>query len=179
MSAAEPPVRRSRRPALIGVVVVLLVVAALVAYPAIGYVRGSWHWKKAHAAMQARDFRTAEQHLEVCRRVWPENAEVALISARNARQASDLSAARGFLADAHQLQCSKEQLDLEETLLNIQSGTDYSAIGRLLESVQRGDPNSVLIFEVLVPGALHALDFALAAECLDRWVNIEPKSGRP
>lgn len=178
MTLAESHARPGRSRMVASIIVGLLLIAAVSAYPAAEYLRGSWHWKKARAAIAARDFRAAEEHLDACRRQWPDSAEVAFVSARNARQAGDRGAASSFLADARRLNWPPEQVDLESALLAIQGGTDYSAIGRLMDSVRRDHHDSALILEVLAPAALKALDFALAADCLDRWVHIDPNNPR-
>src|SRR5947207_783948 len=131
MSVAERPARRGRRRVYVGLGLALLAVAGLAAYPATGYLRGSWHWKKARAAIAARDFRVANEHLEACRRQWPDSAEVAFASARNARQAGDVKAARSLLADARRLNWAPDQLALEAALLDLQTGRDFSHVGRL------------------------------------------------
>src|SRR5438105_2807945 len=118
MTVAERPARRGKRRVFFGLALALLALVAIGAYPAAGYIRGSWHWKKARADIAARNFHAAQEHLDACRREWPESAEVAFVSARSARQAGDLPAARRLLADAHRLKWVPEQLELEDALLD-------------------------------------------------------------
>ena len=179
MSAVPRPTRRLNPRVRIGLILVLLALIAVVAYPAVGYLRGSWHWRKAQTAIAARDFRSARDHLDACLRTWPESAETAFIAARTARRAGDFPAAARLLADARRLGWVQQQVVLEDALLQIQNGTDFSGIEFLRLCVRKDHPDSILIFEVLTPAALRAIDFALATECLDLWVKLEPTNPQP
>src|SRR5262245_50785408 len=155
----------------VGVIAALLGLIAILLYPAVEYVRYSWHWRKAQSAIAAHNYRAAQEHLDVCRRAWPDSSETAFLAARTARRAGDLQTAEARLADARRLEWVPQQLDLEAALLQVQHGNYTPVVGYLLSCVRRDHPDSLLILEVLEPAALAALDMPLAQECLDLWLK--------
>jgi len=179
MSPLHRPAWLANPKVQVGLIVALLALIAILSYPAVEYVRYSWHWRKAQSAIAAHHFHDAQNHLDICRRAWPDSGETAFVAARTARRAGDLQTAEARLADARRLEWVPQQLDLESALLEVQHGNYAAVVGYLLSCVRREHPDSLLILEALEPAALRALDLPLAKECLDFWVKLDPANPQP
>src|SRR5579859_2266533 len=134
MSRFYRPVWLANPRVQIALIVGLLVLIGITGYPAVGYLYGSWEWNKAQTAIRSRDFKTAQKHLAACMREWPDSAETAFAAARIARRAGDLDNAKRLLKTAKDLKWIPEQIDVEQSLIEVQQGNFDPVAGFLLRS---------------------------------------------
>jgi tetratricopeptide (TPR) repeat protein len=117
-------------------------------------LRAAWHWREAKKAIDHGDFRGAEDALHYCISIWPSSAETHFLLARTARRAGDLDEARARLGEARQLNGAGDAIELEELLLQAQSGSIIQVEPRLRELLAAGHADEPLILEALVRGCL-------------------------
>jgi predicted Zn-dependent protease len=178
MFAAARTVRRGAvRPKSILLIVVLAALGAGL-YPIGYYAVGEYRYHQALAAIERKDFAEARRYLDACIRQWPDSAETRFLAARTARRAGDLESAQRLLKDAERLGWVRDAIDLERTLLMVQSGNHHAVSSILLEAVHRHHPDSLLILEVLTPATLRVFEMDVAIACLDAWVELEPNNAQ-
>jgi tetratricopeptide (TPR) repeat protein len=60
----------------------------------------------------------------------------------------------------------------------VQNGEVEEVAGPLVDSVEKGDPDSPVILETLARAFMHRLRYRSALACLTRWIEIRPDSAR-
>jgi predicted Zn-dependent protease len=158
----------------------LLIALALLAGLAAGgfalagpQVRAWYHLRAARSALQAYHNPQALRHLETCRRVWPENPDVLLLSARAARRAGAYDEAQRHLEKYQHLRGIDDAGSFEELLLTAERAVDQVApLGR--RYVEQDHPDSPLILEALTRGYLRQYRLGEANFCLEQWLKRQP-----
>ncbi len=172
------PFRVAARRPLVTAALVFIGLAAAAAGAGVWYVHTQW--QEARDALAKDRPKEALARLEICLTVWPNDPEVRLLAARAARLTGDL---RG--AEAHLNRCLKlsggatEPVQLEFLLLRVQSGELEQVAGALVDSVEKGHPESPLILETLSRAYMHRLRHRSALACLSRWIEVQPDNPKP
>ena len=153
---------------------------ALLAATAVGlWYLGEWTWglyqyRQAVAAIQQRDFPAALVHLQTCRKVWPRDGNLWLLSAQTARRAGDFSAAEEMLAVAKRQGVLTRDLHVESSLLTAQQGR-YAAVEDFLhERLKTYRPDFPLIAEVVSAELMRTYRLAEARQVLADWISVQP-----
>ncbi len=158
----------------------LLVALVLLAGSAAGfYVYALHQWDAAREAL--RQVRAEEAHpmLDFCLRVWPRSVQVRLLTARAARMHGELDVAEQHLNRCLKLAGPTEAIQLEFLLLRVQLGEVEEVAPMLVDSVEKGHPESELILETLAGAYMNNLRYRPALRCLDRWLKLAPDSAQP
>jgi tetratricopeptide (TPR) repeat protein len=137
-------------------------------------LRAAWHWREAHKAIDHGDFHAAEDSLHYCASIWPSSAETHFLLARTARRAGDLDEARAQLGEARHLNFAGDPIDLEERLLQAQSGNITQVEPRLRELLAAGHADEPLILEALVRGCLYYNFTTDACRWSGLWTERHP-----
>jgi predicted Zn-dependent protease len=153
---------------------VLLVAAGLAA-------TGTWVWFNHHLGAARSELArghnaAALAHLNRCRLIRPDDAEVMLLSARVARRSGSLDEAEALLDRYAEQHGQDEGLVLERLLLRTQRGELEETGPAVLARVRAGGPDATLCREALVTGMLYRFLWADADRYLDEWVSAEPDS---
>jgi tetratricopeptide (TPR) repeat protein len=120
------------------------------------------------------DFVRARQHFERSLNVWFWSSETQFAAARSARRSGDLAAAANHLRAVQNIGGHDDGVDLEFTLLRLQQG-DVKSVERGLEGLlERNDPDTIPILEVLTPAYIQSYQLDKALECTRRWLEREP-----
>jgi tetratricopeptide (TPR) repeat protein len=152
--------------ALLGVAVA----AGLLAYPRIK----AWnHLRAARAAVVACHNPQAIRHLQACLRVWPEDPEVLLLTARTARRARAYGDAERSLQKYQQVRGLDAACSFEQLLLSAERTVDQVA-DVCWRHILQGHPDEPLILEALARGYLRQYRLPEARGCLDRWLKSQP-----
>jgi predicted Zn-dependent protease len=157
---------------------------ALLALSLAVIAAAAWQgWVQIHALRQWRaagdDLRrhqplAALARLHDCLDAWPSSGEPHFLAAGAARLASEFDEAARLLSAAERLGWPEEATRFERACLRGQTGDFPTAEAYLWECVVRGHPDAPLALEVLVPAYLASFQMDRAAECLDRWGELEP-----
>src|SRR5262249_50069867 len=138
------------------------------------HIWAEWHYRQAERALQQRDFAGAQAHLAQCLTVRRNSPEVHFLAARTARRAGVYDEAERHLSAYKRLNGVPQALELEAALLRVQRGEVSRFEGYLLDCVDKGHPESVLILEALTRGYMKTFRLAEAAHCLQLWLEREP-----
>ncbi len=106
---------------LVGLILAILVLAAgawIVGWRAYGW----YHLRAGNAALQVDHCRVALEHFQASLRVWPEDADVLLLTARAARRRGDLATAEHFLSQCEAAPAVADRAILERVLLRAMRG---------------------------------------------------------
>jgi tetratricopeptide (TPR) repeat protein len=115
----------------------------------------------------------AVRHLKDCLDVWPQDADILLLTARAARRARTYADAEIALEKYQHLRGLDEALSFEQLLLAAERGEDQ-AVETCRRFIEQGHPNESLILEALARGALSSYHVMDARACLDRWLKVDP-----
>jgi tetratricopeptide (TPR) repeat protein len=165
-----------RHPALVLAAVSLLALA--------GYILGRRHYGQYHLAAARRalaiyHFQEAREHLAVCRRLWPKDADVAFLAARTARRAGDLKEAAAILSLCEELRGTSDELTLEWALLRVQAGDlPRSVEDTVWARLREREPEAPLILEALIQGYLYSYRLGHALDCAERLLGRQPENVR-
>lgn len=165
-----------RRPLL-----ALLLLVGLVAGAGLGLWRYSaYQWRAAQAALREDRPAEARERLNFFLTVMPRNPEVHLLAARAARLTNDLNAAEAHLNRCLQIQDgATEGVQLEFLLLRVQTGEVDEIAPVLVDTVQKGHPESRVILETLAAAYILRLRYKPAYACLSEWIELEPRRAKP
>ena len=177
--ALRLPVRTAlavrRRPRLTSFVVLAVVAGAGLG---VWWYAGT-QWRAAQQALKQERPAEARERLAVCLRVWPRSPEVLLLAARAERLSGDLPAAEARLNRCLELQGPTDAVRLEFLLMRVQSGEVDELTPVLIDSVEKGHPESPVILETLARAYILQLRYKPAFGCLSRWSEVEPENARP
>lgn len=127
-----------------------------------------YHWAKAQEALEADDFPRAQAELMPCIETWGTSGEARFVMARTCRRAGDFISAREHLRESRRLGWPTEALQLEEQLVQAQSGLVAAVEPALRRLLARGHTEEPLILEALAAGCLQC-NFVVEAH---RWTSI-------
>ncbi|MBL8813275.1 MAG: tetratricopeptide repeat protein [Planctomycetaceae bacterium] len=167
--AQTPSGQRVRRtiPGWIPVVVTVAVCLAITWYGG-RYVLAS-RWKsQAELALRWGRIKESRGHLNRCLNLFPNDGSALLIAARAAERDHDAASANRFLERA--ALTLPDDVALERTLFRMRQGDLGDAAGMLdgIES-QLDDPQSSIILDAIIEGALQSSQTAIAERALSFW----------
>jgi predicted Zn-dependent protease len=165
--------RTRRRPRLLVVVLVPLLGLAAGLGLVSPYLRGWYHLRAARSALDSYHNPQAVHHLQACLRVWPENPEVLLMSARAARRAGAYDEAERGLEKYRRARGVDDAGSFEELLLTAERAVDQAA-PLCRRQVEQDHPDSPLILEALARGYMRQYRLGEAHLCLDFWLEKQP-----
>ena len=138
------------------------------------HVRAWRHYQAALEAVEKHDLVAVRDHLAVCLGVWPSSGEMHLLAARTARQAGAYDEAENHLKECLRLGWPAEEISLERDLIGVQRGELGSGETRLLQLVEQGHPDALLILEALCHGYIQSYRLPEASRCLELWLERRP-----
>jgi tetratricopeptide (TPR) repeat protein len=129
---------------------------------------GQCHFRAAEQSMARHQFADARAQLAECLRVWPSDGDTLLLAARAAERDGDTAEADRLLTAAEA--GNPAGVTLERNLRRLRAG-DLSDATRYFTTAdtRRGEPDSKLILDGLIVGALKAGQFDYARRCLTLW----------
>jgi tetratricopeptide (TPR) repeat protein len=166
------PLARSRRRLLAAVVLLgLLGAAAFLARP---HLAAWYHFRAARSALDRYHNREAIQHLQICLKTWPADAEALLLAARIARRVGNYVEAEIALNKYQAQRGYDGAAALERILLHAESGEVDRAAGCCKYWIDQGHPDAPFIFEAMVRGYVHAYRLPEARRLLKHWRQTQP-----
>jgi tetratricopeptide (TPR) repeat protein len=127
----------------------------------------------AERALERRDYATASAHLEECAKRWPRDPRVLFLAASTARRAGLYPQAEEHLRACQRLQGPTDAIALERALIRVQQG-DPAVEPYLKTRAERGDPDTLLIWETLIQVYVQSHRFFEALDLLDRYLERRP-----
>jgi len=155
------------------------ILGSLVCFFAYPHLRAYYHWRQAEAAVEQLDFVSAREHLETCLKVWPDSAETHFHLARVCRRAREVDSAAKHLSEAERLGYAGRETALENLLLQAHSGDVRQVEETLVQYLQTGHREEVLIFEALLEGLLQIHYLPEAERWSTVWLERYPHDWRP
>src|SRR5262249_34329503 len=125
-------------------------------------------------ALERHRLSDAREHIRLCLIVWPNSDEAHFLAGRAARRALDFKHAEKHFREYQRLLGKTPGLMLEETLIQVQQGQVDKFEGFLRREVDKGNPDSPLIFEALVEGYMRLHRLLEASTCLAVWEKLQP-----
>jgi tetratricopeptide (TPR) repeat protein len=163
--------RNQRRRLAVGVLLGLLVFAAIWILPHLS----SWyHFRAARLALNCSHHREAIEHLRICLKTWPADAEVLYLAARISRRISNAVEAEIALNKYEALRGCDDAAALERTLLRAESGDVDRTIALCKRWIEQRHPDAPFIFEAMIRGYLHAYRLPEARLLVQRWREAQP-----
>jgi tetratricopeptide (TPR) repeat protein len=155
-----------------------LAILGALAIPAAYYSWGWWHWFAGLNALERYHNEAAQEHLQVCRRVWPDSLPITLLLARAARRQGEFAAADQYLRTCEQRGPSAtDEVVLERALLRAAGGDLPEQVEEYLLSRAEHDPFAApLVWEALAAGYTRVYRVLEALACLDRWQARDPEN---
>lgn len=141
-------------------------------------VRASHDLREGEAALSRDDLAAARDRLAACLRTRPRSGEAHFFFARACRRAGDLAQAARSLQEAERFKWDPGAVELERALLAAQGGNVAGAEKYLARCVAEGHPDSLLIFEVLVPPYIKDHRLTEARAYLLKWVEQKPDAAQ-
>src|SRR5262249_51682792 len=137
-------------------------------------------WEEAQTALAQGRPGEARSRLAVCLFVWPGDLEVHRLAARAARLSGDVQSAEAHLKKCLKLHGGATQaVQLEFLLLRVQTGEADEVAPILVDSVEKGHPDSPIILETLAGAYIHRLRYNSAYAFLSRWIELQPDAAKP
>lgn len=168
---------------LIWIAIALLVSAATI-WAGYSFVYPDWRANRAlesaRKAAADSDYEQAREHLRVLLRFWPRSALGHFLMARTSRESDDLAAARHHLAEAKGAGWARDDLELEEHLIEAQEigprGENEKALHAL---VLARHPSEREILEGLAKGYRNVQQPVAAMRWLAIWIERFPEDWLP
>jgi len=138
-----------------------------------------WHFRPdprlaaAEQALRRRDYAGAYALLESCLERRPDDANLQFLAGRTARRAGLYDQAAQHLRACQRLQGESSSLTLEYALMRAQRG-DLRDESYLRARAAADDPDTLLIWEVLIQQYLDSYRLFEARDCLDRYLERRP-----
>jgi tetratricopeptide (TPR) repeat protein len=143
------------------------------------YGSAAYAWRQARVDYAARRYDEAAGRLAFCRRVWPRDPALLLLSAQASRQARDYVAAEDFLNRYIGTNPeSRGDAQIEFLLIRLLTGDDEAA-EPLFALVDQGHPASAAILEAASLSYMRRLRYLPANASLSRWAELCPDSATP
>lgn len=139
-----------------------------------GYGWAVYTWRQARVNFEAKRFDEVERGLGYCRRIWPDDPELLLLSAKTSRRRGDFESAQQYLNRFFQTGPeSRDEAQIESLLLRIQMGDDEAA-DPLFALVEQGHPDSPAILDTISMSYMKRLRYQAANACLSKWIELCP-----
>jgi tetratricopeptide (TPR) repeat protein len=164
-----------RRPRLTLVLALLVVAGSGVGL----YAYARHQWQLALTALKLERIVEARSRLDFCLSVWPWSPEVHLLAARAARLTGDVEAAESHLNRCLRLENgATEGVQLEFLLLRVQRGEVDEVAPALIDTVEKGHPETPIILDTLTKAYVLRLRYKPASACLTRWIELYPDAAK-
>ncbi len=165
--------RRPRR--LLGVAGLLgLLGAALVL--SRPHLAAWYHRRAARLALNQYHSREAIEHLQLCLKTWPADADALLLAARIARRIGNYLEAEIALKKYEAQRGSDDAAARERILLRAQRGDVEQTAGWCKHWIEQSHPDVPFLFEAMIRGYLHAYRLTDARRVLQRWRQVQPEN---
>jgi tetratricopeptide (TPR) repeat protein len=164
-----------RQPLRLLVCVVLLVLFGFGAWLGGLQLWAWYHYRAGRAELERYHSPAAIEHLVKCLEIWPHDPDALVLAARAARRLEDFDLAETFLDKARGMRRNYDPV--VETLLLRAARGELAEVEKICQQrVEQDDPDSGLILEALVSGALRSFRIKYAQNCLQRWQEREPNN---
>ena len=138
-----------------------------------------YSWRQAVTDADSQRFEASRRRLDFCRRVWPNDPALLLLSAKTSRKTGQYAAAEGYLNRYFALRTeSRDAAQLEFLLLRTETGDDEAA-DPLFVLVDQGHPQSTEILEAISMSYIKRLRYQAANACLSKWIELFPDQASP
>lgn len=172
-----PPIEKSRlRPWLVFLVVGVLEVAAVATYFMGVRLRLQNSLQTAQRALDQDHLEEAQQHLDLCLQLKPDDPTILLLAARTARRRDDLEQAERHLAALERRPGDPLERVLERRLLSAQYGDLESTESTLWSLTEADNPHASLVLEAMTKGFLERSRSADAARSVILLLQRRPES---
>jgi Flp pilus assembly protein TadD len=146
--------------------------ATVLAYP---HLRVWSHLRSARHESERCHNAQVIRHLRICREIWRRDPEILLLSARAARRAEVYDDSERLLTLYREQKGNDEAFAFEHLLLAAERRVDQTADLCWLH-IEKGHPDTALLFEALTRGYLRQYRYGQARLCLDRWKQLQPNN---
>ena len=144
-----------------------------------GYGWAVFSWQRARTDFEAHRFDEAGRRLEFCRKVWPDDPDALLLSAKVSRRSGDFAAATAYLNRYFQIHPkARDAAQIEYLLLRVQMGDDEAA-DPLFALVEQDHPESPAILDAVSTSYMQRLRYQAANACLSKWIELRPAEALP
>lgn len=134
-------------------------------------------YRTAQQAVERHDWKAARVSLKEAMRKWPDSPETVLLAARVERRLEALDEAKKLLDTCQRLQGTETQaIKVERALLRLHAGKLAEVEDFLRECVQRDDPDTVEILDILAGALEISYRDAAAQRCLDELLKRQPRN---
>ena len=160
----------------------VVVIGFLLLFFTVGGVGGYGIYCWRAAKREVEDFRTEEarKHLRFCLLLRPNSISVNLLAARAARLEGEFDEAEKHLGKCLKLaKGSTEEIQVEFLLMRVQRGEEDEVAGELLQYVNGGYPESILILETLAHAYIRNMRSGMAFSCLSMRIDLAPDDYQP
>ncbi len=156
---------------------VLVVLASTAGLSLYGWA--VYNWRQARIDYASKQYDRADHHLGFCRRIWPNDPSLLLLSAKTSRQTGDTGAAEVYLDRYFRSDpVSREEAQIEFLLLRVQTGDD-EAVEPLFNIVEQKHPDSSTILESISLTYMRRLRYEAANGSLTKWIELHPDLATP
>ena len=156
----------------------LIAVVALLCwagYRGVQHYNARSHYQAAREAVERRDWKAARESLKEAMLIRPDWPETYLLAARVERRLEHLDEAKRHLDTCQRLQGMETQgIKVERALLRVHAG-ELAAVEKFLrDCIERDDPDTVEILDIL--SAAYEINYreAEAQRCLDELLRRKP-----
>src|SRR5262249_17997521 len=149
------PLARSRR-RLLGAAVLLGLLGPAAAFWVRPHLTAWYHFRAARSALNHYHNREAIEHLRICLKTWPADADALFLAARIARRVGNYVEAEIALNKYQAQRGYDGAAALERILLHAERGDVDRAAGCCKYWIDQGHPDAPFIFEAMVRGYVHA-----------------------
>jgi len=150
-------------------VVLVLGVGSLLGW----YFQPDPHLVAAEQELQHRNYAKAYAHLQECLKRRPHAPHLLFLAARTARRAALYDQFEKHLRDCQRLQGETDAIVLEKMLARAQQG-DFDVEAYLKARAEGGDPDTLLIWEVLIQQYVQNFRLWEALDLLNRYLERRP-----
>jgi tetratricopeptide (TPR) repeat protein len=159
-------------------VVALVAVLALLGWFGGWRVYG-WYHRSAGAGLLERDHsQEALPHLQAALRVWPDDPNLLLLTARAARRAGILNLAQACLDRCRSAAAVEATVELEHVLLRATRGEGDAVAAYCDALAQQDELAAPLIYEAMAEGYLASLRYPEASFYVEKWIERVPESAQ-
>jgi tetratricopeptide (TPR) repeat protein len=156
----------------------LVAAALLAAALAVGGVAARRHWtadllRRGEAALAAREYGQAKDHLERYLAIRPDDARARLLAARAARRLREYDRAREHLRRCRQDGGDAAAVEIEHALIDLQQG-DASRVEALRLRSRADDELALVVLEAVIQYDLDTYRLRLAQDGLNRYLARRP-----
>ncbi len=176
VTATEPMawVCRNRKRAII-VLTALLLLGASVFYVGVRHLWYRGQVRAAQVALDRRDWKLAQQLIDVALARSPNDPDVLLMAARVARRQEKLTDAQKYLDSCQRaLGQASEPIKVERALLDVHRGNLPRVEAYLRARVRDDDPGTPEILDILSASLIIDYRLAEAQSCLDDLLRRQP-----